>query len=116
MDSWGGQWFSVGVGGVSSANLPFSVDPASPWPESYGNPSQSMFGVPGCPCLVQSTDNTTSPLTSSSQNQTNNHGAQVMTEKPATAEAPVTPLISAPTDCPICNLTSPSCLPPSAGN
>ena len=114
-DSWTGQWFSVGPG-VSAINLPLAVDAASFWPEVQGNPSQSRFGVPGCPCLVQSTSNTSSPTTSSAQPRADDPVSHTTTETLPSDEVPLTAQISAPTDCPICNLISPSCLPPTGGN
>src|SRR5947199_146671 len=107
-NSWTGQWFSVGPG-VSAINLPLAVDAASFWPEVQGNPSQSRFGVPGCPRLVQSTSNTSSPTTSSAQPRADDPVSHTTTETLPSDEVPLTAQISAPTDCPICNLISPSC-------
>src|SRR5438132_2158643 len=99
-DSWTGQWFWVGPG-VSAINLPFVVNQASFWPEVFGNPSQSSFGVLGCPCLVQSTDSTRPSQPQASVATTESEPAPE-TVQALDETAPSAQLLG-PSNCPICN-------------
>lgn len=78
-DTWSGNWLTAGAGGLSSRNLPFAVNQASFWPELFGNPSQSGFGVPRCPCIVQ-TPGTATPT-------------QLQTEPASSVQPAGTPLV-----------------------
>jgi hypothetical protein len=111
-DSWGGQWYSAGPS-LSATALPFAVDAASFWPESLGNPSQNGLGVPGCPCLVQSSDATlpSQPQDSVATTPESEIANQTASETAQAPESVSSAQLLGPSNCPICNLPQP---PPSS--
>ncbi len=92
---------SGNIGPMQSLNLPFAVNPASAWPGTFGNPSQNGLGVPGCPCLVQSSDASAAPQTDTlSTNESSAPSEAIQTQGDNSS---VSQLLG-PSNCPICNL------------
>jgi hypothetical protein len=112
--SWGGNWYVQGSQSASALALSLDVDPGGIWATPKGNPSKNGAEGALCPCLLQSSG-------TGSASQENPSASAKEVEHPAdtTIEnniAEIQPAPQVPADCPICGLTSPSCLPVIAGS
>jgi len=112
--SWGGNWFVRGSQAASEVVLPLDVDPGGIWATPNGNPSQNAAEGALCSCLLQSsgTGNAIRDNPSASANEVERPTDPTRQNEVAETQAPQ----SVPADCPICALTSPSCLPVIAGS
>jgi len=106
--SWGGSWYLSGAQAVSELVLPLDPDPADLWATPSGNPSQNGGPDALCPCLSQIfVDGNAAP----EYRKTTVQDLRSSSDADLQTQLSVTPAVSsAPADCPICALTSPSCL------
>jgi len=95
--SWTGQWYGSSATEISGfqPQTSFATDDASFWSQAGGNPSQNAVAIPQCPCLLQSTEDTSSATTQTQP---------LETRAVASANAQLSP----PADCLICTLTAPN--------
>ncbi|MGO9453839.1 MAG: kelch repeat-containing protein [Candidatus Binataceae bacterium] len=114
--SWGADWQIQGPQGSSELALSLDVDPGGVWATPNGGPSQNGGAIALCPCVLQSSGGGTDSIQRQLATHESPSIANSGTPSPANlARGAAAPLAGAPADCPICGLTSPSCLPPMAG-
>ncbi len=107
--SWSGNWYVQGSQAASELVLPLDVDPADFWATPNGNPSLNGGPDALCPCLSQvfvtGNGNTVQEYPNMSA-----HNLQRSSETDVQSQnSEIQTATSAPADCPICALTSPSC-------
>ena len=100
--SWGGGWYVAGTQAASELVLPLEPDPADLWATPNGNPSGNGGPDGLCPCLSQVF------VIGDVDRKSRNTSARLPQENHLQSQSPeIQPELS---DCPICDLTSPSCM------